>query len=66
MSMPDDQTVNKDHTLKDANDNSGIVPDDALQKINPAAAERVTEDHDPHNVAKDKKEYDSPLMKDDK
>jgi len=42
MSMPDDQTVNKDHTLKDANDNNGIVPDDALQKINPAAAERVT------------------------
>ena len=66
MNMPDDQTVNKGHTLKDANDNNGIVPDDALQKVNPAAAERATEDHDPHNVAKDKKEYDSPLMKDDK
>jgi len=54
------------HELKDADDNDGIVPDDALQKANPAAAERVTDDHDPHHVAKDHKQYDSPLMEDDK
>jgi len=55
-----------DHNLKDADDNNGIVPDDALQKANPAAAEKATADHDPHNVAKSNKQYDSPLMEDDK
>lgn len=59
-------TVNNNHELKDADDNNGIVPDDALQKVNPAAAERVTDDHDPHNVAKNTKQYDSSLMEDDK
>ena len=66
MSMPEDKTLDKSYRLKDANDNHGIVPDDALQKVNPAAAERATDDHDPHGVAKDSKQYDSPLMKSDK
>lgn len=51
----DPQTSNENYKLKDAADNKGIVPDDALQKVNPAAAERVTEDHDPHDVAKSNK-----------
>ncbi|MGM8888964.1 MULTISPECIES: hypothetical protein [unclassified Psychrobacter] len=66
MSTPKDNDVNKDYELKDADDNKGIVPDDALQKANPAAAERKSEDHDPHHIAKDAKQYDSPLMEDDK
>ena len=69
MSIPDDKAVNESHKLKDADDNddnNGIVADDALQKANPAAAERATDDHDPHNIAKNHKQYDSPLMKDDK
>lgn len=70
MSMPkdrhvideDDQNGNaKNYKLKDTADNKGIVPDDALQKVNPAAAERATPDHDPHNVAKDSKQHDSDL-----
>ncbi len=52
-------TTDENYKLRDANDNKGIVPDDALQKVNPAAAERVTEDHDPHNVAKHNKQYDT-------
>lgn len=60
-------TVNDDnHQLKDADDNNGIVPDDALQKANPAAAEQATDNHDPHHVAKNTKQYDSPLMEDEK
>ena len=67
MNTPDDTAVNQeDHQLRDANDNHGIVPDDALQKVNPAAAERATDENDPHHVAKDSKQYDSSLMKDDK
>lgn len=66
MSTPDDKAVNSNYKLKDADDNNGIVPDDALQKVNPAAAERATDDHDPHNVAKDHKQYDSALMEEDK
>lgn len=67
MTMPkDNHNTDNGHELKDGDDNNGIVPDDALQKVNPAAAERATEDHDPHNVAKHNKHYDSPLMKDDK
>ncbi|WP_314884285.1 hypothetical protein [Psychrobacter immobilis] len=67
MNTPDDKAVNQeDRQLRDANDNHGIVPDDALQKVNPAAAERATDDHDPHHVAKGSKQYDSSLMKDDK
>lgn len=67
MSLPDDeQEIDSGYSLKDANDNHGIVPDDALQKVNPAAAERATNDHDPHHVAKNHKQYDSPLMKSDK
>ena len=54
-----DQVVSdSDYTLEDADDNDGIVPDDALQKVNPAAAERATADHDPHHVAKDHTQYD--------
>ena len=52
--------------LKDADDNNGIVPDDALQKVNPAAAEKATGDHDPHNIAKSNKQYDSSLMENNK
>ena len=62
MNTPDDKAVNQeDHQLRDANDNNGIVPDDALQKVNPAAAERMTEDHDVHKVAKDVKQYDTSV-----
>ncbi len=61
-----DKESNKDYKLRDADDNEGIVPDDALQKVNPAAAERATEDHDPHNVAKNLKQYDSSLTEDKK
>lgn len=57
---------NSDYKLKDAGDNEGIVPDDALQKVNPAAAERATEDHDLHNVAKDNKQYDTAVTKNKK
>ncbi|WP_350559455.1 hypothetical protein [Psychrobacter sp. CAL346-MNA-CIBAN-0220] len=60
----DQKSNNKNYQLKDANDNAGIIPDDALQKVNPAAAERVTADHDPHHVAKGHKQYDSALMED--
>ena len=66
MNTPNDRVNHDDHQLKDANDNNGIVPDDALQKVNPAAAERATGDHDPHNVAKNTKQYDSSLMEDNK
>ena len=62
----DKDNLNSSHKLKDADDNNGIVPDDALQKANPAAAEKATEAHDPHNVIKDNKQYDSPFMEDDK
>jgi len=63
----DDQKGNdKNYKLKDADDNEGIVPDDALQKVNPAAAERTTADHDPHNVAKGHKQYDSSLTEGNK
>ncbi len=58
--------LDKEYELKDSDDNNGIVPDDALQKVNPAAAERKSADHDPHNVAKGDKQYDSSLMEDDK
>lgn len=52
--------------LKDADDNNGIVPDDALQKVNPAEAERLTNDHDPHHVVKNHKQYDSSITESDK
>lgn len=66
MNKTDHNTVNKNYELKDADDNNGVVPDDALQKVNPSAAESATDDHDPHNVVKDNKQYDSSLMKKDK
>lgn len=50
---------NEDYKLKDSADNEGIVPDDALQKVNPAAAEQASGDHDPHNIAKDHKQHDT-------
>lgn len=59
-----DGLMNKDNNhykLRDADDNEGIVPDDALQKVNPAAAERATADHDPHNVVKDHKQNDTSV-----
>ncbi|MBO1529811.1 hypothetical protein J3492_01095 [Psychrobacter sp. F1192] len=61
MSTSKDKPLTQDYQLQDADDNDGIVPDDALQKVNPAAAEQQTPDHDPHNVAKGGKEYDSTL-----
>ena len=66
MKTQQDKDDSTDYKLKDSNDNHGIVPDDALQKVNPAAAETATDDHDPHNIAKDHKQYDSTLMEDDK
>ena len=66
VNTSNDKANPDDHQLKDANDNNGIVPDNALQKVNSAAAERATDDHDPHNVAKNIKQYDSPLMEDNK
>ena len=64
------KTAHLEHNvpLKDAddNDNNGIVADDALQTANPAEAARLTDDHDPHHVAKSHKEYDSALMESDK
>lgn len=59
----DPQTSAEHYKLKDSDDNNGIVPDDALQKVNPAAAERISADHDPHHIAKDHKEYDSSVTK---
>jgi hypothetical protein len=68
MSTPKDTNGrnNKDYKLKDSADNHGIVPDDALQKVNPAAAERATDDHDPHNIAKDHTQYDSSVTENKK
>ena len=76
MNTPDDsdaETSNlktahsKDNVLlKDADDNNGIVADDALQTANPAEAAILTDDQDPHHVAKNHKEYDSALMESDK
>ena len=76
MNTPDDRDAetrslktahSKDNMpLKDADDNNGIVADDALQTANPAEAARLTDDHDPHHVAKNHKEYDSALMESDK
>lgn len=57
--MKDDD--DKNYKLKDSDDNHGIVQDDALQKANPAAAERATDDHDPHHIAKDHKQYDTDV-----
>ncbi|WP_298974354.1 hypothetical protein [uncultured Psychrobacter sp.] len=51
----------EDYKLKDADDNEGIVPDDALQKVNPAAAEKASDDHDPHKIAKDHKQHDTSI-----
>lgn len=54
---------NENNRLKDSADNNGIVPDDALQKSNPAEAERLSNDHDPHHVVKDHKQHDSETTK---
>ncbi|MBB3107201.1 hypothetical protein FHS24_001718 [Psychrobacter luti] len=76
MNMPDDRDaetsdlktahLNDGMPLKDADDNNGIVADDALQTANPAEAARLTDDQDPHHVAKNHKDYDSALMESDK
>ena len=66
MNKPQDEHVTDKYSLKDADDNNGIVPDDALQKVNPAAADKAAGDHDPHNVAKNDKQYDSSLMENEK
>ncbi len=64
MSTSKDKNDDTNYKLKDSDDNKGIVPDDALQKVNPAAAERATDDHDPHHVAKDHKQYDTDVTHD--
>jgi hypothetical protein len=51
----------EDYKLKDADDNEGIVLDDALQKVNPAAAEQASDDHDTNNIAKDHKQHDTSI-----
>lgn len=76
MNTPNDRDVDANHqklnhpednlNLKDADDNKGVVPDDALQKDNPAEAERLTNDHDPHHVVKNHKQYDSSVTESDK
>lgn len=76
MSSLNDKDINEnslktsgseDHyTLEDSDDNRGIVPDNALQKVNPAEAERLTDDHDPHHVVKDHKQFDTSLTQTDK
>ena len=66
MTKSHDEHATDEYSLKDADDNNGIVPDDALQKVNPAAADEATGNHDPHNVAKSNKQYDSSLMEDNK
>ena len=54
----DEEAVTDDgYTLQDADDNHGVVPDNALEKVNPAAAARKTPDHDPHGVVKSDKDY---------
>lgn len=51
----------ENYNLKDSDDNDGVVQDDALQKVNPAEAERQSNDHDPHNVVKDNKQHDTQV-----
>lgn len=64
--LPDDDAKpNVAHHLEDADDFNGVVPEDALQKVNPELAERITPDHDPHGVVKGRKQFDSPITKDD-
>ena len=53
----EDTASTDDYTLQDADDNNGIVPDDALEKVNPSAAARQTPAHDPHHVVKSDKDY---------
>ena len=48
----DDIKANRQYHLADADDFDGVVPEDALQKVNPQLAERITSDHDPHGVVK--------------
>ena len=54
------------HSLQDADNHNGIVPDGALQKVNPAAAARMSPDHDPHHVAKSTPQYNTDVTKSDK
>ncbi|WP_131667568.1 hypothetical protein [Psychrobacter pygoscelis] len=53
------------YSLRDADNHSGVVPDDALQKVNPSAAARVSPDQDPHHVAKSKPQYDTDVTESD-
>jgi hypothetical protein len=62
----DHVSSSENYKIKDADDNNGIVPDDALQKVNPAAAERATADYDPHNVVKDHEQYDTSVTENKK
>ena len=62
--LPDDDAKpNAEYHLEDADDFDGVVPEDALQKVNPQLAERVTSDHDPHGVVIGRKQFDSPTTK---
>ena len=52
------------YRLRDADDTDGVVPDDALQNVNPAAAAELVPDQDPHHVAKDHTQYNTDATKD--
>lgn len=63
-----DPSINQDkvtnYKLRDADDTNGVVPEDALQKVNPDAAADLLPDHDPHHVAKDHTQYNTDATKD--
>lgn len=59
----DDPKPTQNYHLEDADDYNGLVPEDALQTVNPALAEKLTPDHDPHGVVKGRPhEVDAPLV----
>jgi len=59
-----DQDKIADYKLRDADDTNGVVPEDALQNANPAAAAELVPDQDPHHVAKDHSQYNTDVTKD--
>jgi hypothetical protein len=62
-SQPDQDKI-ADYKLRDADDTNGVVPEDALQNANPAAAAELVPDQDPHHVAKDHSQYNTDVTKD--
>jgi|GEM_PF-2279773 len=57
----DDAKPNRHYHLEDADDFDGVVPEDDLQTVNPALAEKLTPDHDPHGVVKNRLDHDRNL-----